>query len=172
MGVNKHSPQEGALLLVGACVQRWQDEALWGLQWIFEGIQRRNENRGPFSLGTTRAAVAMFGGQTWETRDGVEVGVMVAVPGKGAEWGQWRQHWKPVGEEKQERMSYTVLILHIFSLVYTWGEPPYKLRTLHIQYVAVMPSGWKESPVALKKTKKKYKLQICPNIAFTCVNMK
>lgn len=92
VGVDTHSPQQGALLLVGGRVQGGQDEGLRGLQGIFEGIQRRYENRGPFPLSTAGAAVSVFGGQAGEARDGVEVGLMGAESGEGAER---RQHGKP-----------------------------------------------------------------------------
>lgn len=63
-------------------------------------------------MGAAGAAVAVFGGQTRETGDGVEVGLMVAHLGEGAERGQRRQHWKPVREEEQERISYTFFVLY------------------------------------------------------------
>lgn len=81
------STQQGALLLVGRCVQRGQDETLGGLQWIFERIQGRDKNRRPFFLGAAGAAVTVFGGQAGEAGDGVEVGLMGAESRKGAEWG-------------------------------------------------------------------------------------
>lgn len=92
VGVDEHSTQQGSPLLVGGCVQGGQDEGLGRLQGIFEGIKGRYENRGPFPLGTAGAAVAVLGGQTREARDGVEVRLMGAQPGEGAEWGQGRQH--------------------------------------------------------------------------------
>lgn len=94
-GVDEHSAQQGSFLLVGGCVQRGQDEGLWGLQWILEGIQGGDEDGGPFSLGAAGAAVAVLGGQAGEARDGVEVGLMGAQPGEGAERGQGRQHREP-----------------------------------------------------------------------------
>ncbi len=94
-GVDEHSPQQGSLLLVGGCVQGGQDEGLRRLQGIFEGIQGRYEDRGPFSLGAAGAAVAVLGGQAGEAGDGVEVGLMGAQPGEGAERGQGRQHREP-----------------------------------------------------------------------------
>lgn len=81
------STQQGALLVVGGCVQGGQDETLGGLQGIFERIQGWNENRGPFFLGATGAAVTMSGGQAREAGDGVVVRLMWAEPGKGAELG-------------------------------------------------------------------------------------
>ena len=99
--VKTHSPQQGGLLLVGGCVQGGQDEGLRGLQWIFEGIQRRYENSRPFSLSATGAAEAVFGGQAREAGDGVEVGLMGAESGEGAERGQGRQHGKP-GRRRRE----------------------------------------------------------------------
>lgn len=112
MGVDKHSLQQGALLLVGGCVQGGQDEGLGGLQGIFEGIQGRYEDRGPFSLGTAGAAIAMFRGQARQARDGVEVGLMGAQPGEGAKGGQGRQHREP--GRKSRRRQCTTDQLHFF----------------------------------------------------------
>lgn len=95
MGVDKHSSQQGSLLLVGGCVQGGQDEGLGWLQGIFQGVKGRYENRGPFSLGTAGAPIAVFRGQAGEARDGVEVGLMGAKPREGAERGQGRQHREP-----------------------------------------------------------------------------
>lgn len=95
MCVSTCSSQQGALPVVSGCVYRWQDEGLRGLQGIFEGIQRGNENGGPILLSAAGAPVAMFGCQAREAGDGVEVGLMGAEPGEGAERGQRRQHWEP-----------------------------------------------------------------------------
>lgn len=95
VGVDKHSSQQGSLLLVGRLVQGGQDEGLWELQGIFQGVQGRYEDRGPFSLGAAGAAIAVFGGQARQARDGVEVGLVGAQPGEGAERGQGRQHREP-----------------------------------------------------------------------------
>lgn len=97
--------------MVSGSIQGGQDEGLGGLQWIFKRIQGRNENRRPFLLGATGAAVPMFGGQAREARDGVEVGLMRAKPGKGAERRQGRQHGEP-GREMMEMYSH----LHILQI--------------------------------------------------------
>lgn len=101
VGVDKHSSQQGSPLPVARCVQGGQDEGLWGLQGIFQGVQRRYEDRGPFSLGAAGAAIAMFGGQAGEARDGVEVGLVGAQPGEGAECRQGRHHWEPGSKSRR-----------------------------------------------------------------------
>lgn len=101
VGVHKHSIQQGSLLLVLGCVQGGQDEGLRGLQGILQGVQGRDEDRGPLPLGTAGAAVAVFRGQAREARDGVEMGLMGAQPGEGAERRQGRQHGEPERKRKE-----------------------------------------------------------------------
>lgn len=101
MGVDKHSPQQGSPLLVGARVQGGQDEGLRGLQGIFQGVQRGYEDRGPFSLGAAGAAIAVSGGQAGEAGDGVEVGLVRTQPGEGAERGQRRHHREPASKSRR-----------------------------------------------------------------------
>lgn len=54
-------------------------------------------------MSTAGAAVAVFGGQPGEAGDGVEVGVMGARLGEGAQRGQRRQHWEPGGRKTNQR---------------------------------------------------------------------
>ena len=104
LGSSAHTPPSRGLFWVSAPASR-QDQALWGLQGVvFESLQRGDQDGGPLPLGAAGAAVAVPWEQAGQARDGVQVGLVGAQPGQGAELGQRGELGEPAGPcRKRER---------------------------------------------------------------------